>query len=296
MNSEQYFKKLIKNHLYPVKIRLVLFQRLTSVFQNKIKSFASFIIFMLGVMTFLVAQPKVPDRPNPPRLVNDFAGVFTPDEIGRLESEVDAYSDSSSNQIVILSVRSLGDYAIEDWALEVGRKWGVGFKQKNNGVVIIISQEPRKINISPGYGLEGALPDLLCKRIEQQDMVPAFKEGRFYDGMHNAITDIRTAVKGEFVNENIGKNVGSGSDVGFWIFIIILILLVIFFMYISNRSRYAQYGSRSRGFGLGPNIFFGGGGSIFGGGNSDSGGDSGGGSFGGFGGGDFGGGGASSDW
>ena len=277
---------------------MIFFRLHITVFQNKIKSFSSFILFMLCAITFLVAQPKVPDRPNPPRLVNDFAGVFTPDEANRLETELDAYNDSSSNQIAIVTVKSLGDYAIEDWALEIGRKWGLGFKQKNNGVVILISQEPRKINISPGYGLEGALPDLLCKRIEAQDIVPAFKEQRYYDGIHNAITHIRSAIKGEFVNENYGKDTSSSSDVGFWIFIIFLVLMALFFMYISNRSRYAQYGSSNRGLGSG--IFFGGfgGGGNSGGWGGGGGGESGGGGggFGGFGGGDFGGGGASSDW
>ena len=263
-----------------------------------IKSFSSFVFFILATATLLVAQPKVPDRPNPPRLVNDFAGMFTPDEINRLETEVDAYSDSSSNQIAVVTVKDLGDYAIEDWALEIGRKWGIGAKQKNNGVVILVSQNPRKINISPGYGLEGALPDLICKRIEVQQIVPAFKENRYFDGIHDAITAIRARVKGEFVNENLGKDANS-SDLGFWLFIIFLVIMVVVFMYISNRSRYAQYGSSNRGLSSGPGfIWFGGGGggnnSGGWGGGGGGGGDSGG--FGGFGGGSFGGGGASSDW
>lgn len=264
-----------------------------------IKSFSSIIFLVFCSLTLLVAQPKVPDRPNPPRLVNDFAGILSADETARLETELSTYNDSSSNQIAVISVKSLGDYAIEDWALEIGRKWGIGFKQKNNGVVILISQEPRKINISPGYGLEGALPDLRCKSIEQLQMVPAFKEGRYFDGIHDAVTAIRASIKGEFVNENYGKDKGSGSDVGFWLFIIFLIVMVLVFMYISNRSSYAQYGSGKRGLGGGPGfIWFGGGGggnSGGGWGSGGGGGDSGGG-FGGFGGGSFGGGGASSDW
>ncbi len=259
-----------------------------------IKSFSSIIFFILGTLTLLMAQPKVPDRPNPPRLVNDFAGMLTVDETLRLETELSAYNDSSSNQIAIVTVKNLGDYAIEDWALEIGRKWGIGFKQKNNGVVILISQEPRKVNISPGYGLEGALPDLRCKSIEQLQMVPAFKEGRYYDGIHDAFTAIRSYIKGEFVNENYGKDTGSG-DTGFWLFIIFLIVMVLVFMYMSNSSRYAQYGSGNRGLGFPGFIFFGGGDKSSGGGWGGGGGDSGGG-FGGFGGGSFGGGGASSDW
>lgn len=253
-----------------------------------------FLFILLSVSGFILrGQPSVPDRPYPQRLVNDFAGMLSVDERNRLEKDLVMYDDSSSNQIAIITIQTLGDYPIEEWALEIGRKWGVGSKTKNNGVVIIVSLEPRKINISPGYGLEGALPDVTCKRIISNEMAPSFKAGQYYEGLSKAIKAIRAAAKGEYVNETPQS---TGSDDAFWPFIIFLIVIMIVFYIISrNRNRATYYGPRRKrhyndtGGGW---IYWGGGsGSGWGGGDSDSGGG-----FGGFGGGDFGGGGASGDW
>ena len=262
---------------------------------NKYRSIL--IVFALFISSILRGQPQVPDRPYPQKLVNDMAGLLNVDERNRLERDLVMYDDSSSNQIAIITIKSLGDYAIEDWALEIGRKWGVGRKAKNNGVLILVSLEPRKINISPGYGLEGALPDITCKRIISNEITPSFKTGQYYEGLANGIKAIRSAAKGEYVNENPRQGQGE-SDSGFWVFIIILIIIMIVFAIInSNRNRASYYGpNRKRHYdnGGGGWIFWGGGGgSGWGGGSGGS--DSGGG-FGGFGGGDFGGGGASGDW
>lgn len=239
----------------------------------------------------------MPDRPYPPQLVNDFAGILSADEQKRLERELVSYDDSSSTQIAVVTVKSLGDYAIEDWALEIGRKWGVGRKSKNNGVVILVSLEPRRINISPGYGLEGALPDITCKRIITNYITPKFKEGNFYTGLMDGIRAIRAAVKGEFKNEDYGKGDG---DFPLWVFWLLLILLIIFIIVMMRaRRHFEEYGTGRRRYrdSGGPVIWWGSGGGWSGGGGSWGGGDSdSGGGFGGFGGGDFGGGGASGDW
>jgi uncharacterized protein len=254
-----------------------------------------FSIFLVAVI--LRGQPSVPDRPNPPRLVNDFAGLLSADENRQLERELVSYNDSSSNQMAVVTLKSLGDYAIEDYALEMGRKWGVGRKAKNNGVLIIVSVDPRKINISPGYGLEGALPDLLCKRIITNEITPSFKQGQYYLGLSNGVKSIRSAAKGEYVNEDKGKNSG-GDDFSFWLFIILFGIILLFIIISSNRNRASYYGpNRRRHYdnGGGGWIFWNGGGSSSGGsdwGRNEGSDDT----FGGFGGGDFGGGGASGDW
>ncbi len=258
---------------------------------NKFRSLIVFFILFIGVI--LRGQPPVPDRPYPQKLVNDIAGLLSVEDRNRLERELVVYNDSSSNQIAIITIKSLGDYAIEDWALEIGRKWGVGRKAKNNGVVILVSLEPRKINISPGYGLEGALPDITCKRIITNEMAPSFKAGQYYEGLSNAIKAIRAASKGEYVNES--PQSGESED-GFWIFIVVLIIIIIVFIFIANNKNKATYygPNRKKHYDNGGGwIFWGGGGGSGwgGGGGSDSGGG-----FSGFGGGDFGGGGASGDW
>jgi uncharacterized protein len=261
---------------------------------NKIKNSVLLLVALCSAL-LLRGQPQVPDRPSPPRLVNDFAGLFNAGEVADLERTLVAYDDSSSTQIAVVTLKSLGDYPIEDWALEIGRKWGVGRKQKNNGVVIIVSTEPRKINISPGYGLEGALPDITCKRIITNYIAPKFKEGKFYEGITEGVRGIRAAVKGEFVNDQSSE----GGDFPAWVFILIIIIVIALFILfiIYKQKHYAEYGRgkrRYRDHDNGGTIWWGTGGGFGGGGWS--GGDSDSGGFGGFGGGDFGGGGASGDW
>ncbi len=261
-----------------------------------------FLLFTLSIGSILRGQPTIPNRSSPPKLVNDYANLMSMDDQMRLERQLSAYNDSTSTQIAIVTIADLGDYDIFDWAIEIGKKWGVGQEQKNNGVVIIVGLAPkRKVFIATGGGVQGFLPDIICKRIIDQQIVPAFQEKRFYDGFNGAFEVIRGAAKGEHVNENYGQNTGS-SDAGFWFFIALMIAVLIFTIYMNNRrGRYAQYTSENRrygdsgggwifwgggGFGNGG---FGGGGGGFGGGDSDSG-------FGGFGGGDFDGGGAGGDW
>jgi uncharacterized protein len=261
-----------------------------------IKSYFKHILLFVALLGTLIlrGQPKVPDRPSPQRLVNDMAGLLNYNEIAQLERTLVAYNDSSSNQVAVVVVRSLGDYAIEDWALEIGRKWGIGRKAKNNGVLILISLEPRKINISPGYGLEGSLPDILCKRIISNEITPAFKQQQYYVGLDKGVKAIQKATRNEYKIEDSDKQSDSGGSIVFFIIIAIFIIIILFSIFQKN-SRYAHYGNPRRRYndngGGGGWIFWGGGGGFGGGGSSDDGGG-----FGGFGGGDFGGGGASGDW
>lgn len=253
-----------------------------------------FFFILLTFGSILRGQPPIPARSSPPRLVNDFANLLTPDEQMRLESQLVAYNDSTSTQIAIVTIADLGDYDIFDWAIEIGKKWGVGQAQKNNGVVILVGLAPkRKVFIATGGGVQGFLPDIICKRIIDQKIVPNFKEKRFYDGFNEAFQVIRGAAKGEFVNDNQGNNADGDGAFGF--FIIILVIIIIIIIIINNRrGQHAQYTSNRRSYGndSGGWIFWGGGGGFGGGGSSDSGG----GGFGGFGGGDFDGGGAGGDW
>lgn len=250
-------------------------------------------------MNILRGQPPIPAKPSPPRLVNDFANLLSADEQYRLESDLTRYFDSTSTQITVVTVADLGDYEIVDWAVEIGKKWGVGMRQKNNGVVIIVGLAPRKRTfIATGYGVEGFLPDVVCKRIVEQYINPKFREGKFYEGLNGGFQGIRRAAKGEFVNENRDK--GGDDDYLFWVFLFCMVAILFFIIWSQNarRSNGSHYGTRRRYYrdSGGGWIYWGGGGGFgggnggFGGGGSDSG------DFGGFGGGDFGGGGAGGDW
>lgn len=235
-------------------------------------------------------------KPNPPRLVNDFAGALTPEQRDALERKLVAYDDSTSNQIAIVTVNSVGDLSIDDVALEILRQWGVGGQAgKDNGVVVLAAIQDRKIWIATGYGLEGSVPDITAKNIVENDIVPAFREGNYYRGFDNATSSIIRAAAGEYKAPANYRNrsTGGGLSLGKIIFAIIIIIVVMNMF--GGGGRGGGFMSRRgyRGFG-GPVFFpgsFGGGGGGFGGGFGG-----GGGGFGGFGGGSGGGGGAGGNW
>ncbi|MEO6548838.1 MAG: TPM domain-containing protein [Ferruginibacter sp.] len=235
--------------------------------------------------------------PNPPRLVNDYANILTADQREALEAKLYQFDDSTTNQVTVVIVPHLDGQDVADAAIELGRNWGVGGKDNNNGVVLLISVEDRKLNISPGYGLEKALPDITCQQIIKNIIVPNFKGSDYYRGIDEGTNAIIQATKGEFKapeNYNQGGN-GVPSGIIKIIFFIIIIVIVL-----ALRSGGGRGGgslmSRSGAmpFILGNllgNMSRGGGGGFSGGGG---GGSSGG--FGGFGGGSFGGGGSSGSW
>ena len=238
----------------------------------------------------------IPDKPNPPRLVNDFVGILSSTEKAQLEQKLRTYNDSTSTQITIVIVKTTEPYPIGDFAFQVGRKWGVGQAGKNNGLILAWATQTRKIFIAPGYGLEGAIPDAIAKRIITNTIAPAFKQEQYYQGLDDATTEIIRRASGEYkADPDTSSDEGSGS----FIFIVLIGIIIVFIIIRRNRGGGSN---NSRGGGWGGPLFFptstysgwggSGGGSSWGGGG---GGGSGGG-FGGFGGGSFGGGGAGGDY
>jgi uncharacterized protein len=246
-------------------------------------------IFSLLISVCVSAQIEkaIPSRPSPPKLVNDYTGTLTGPQIEALESKLVAYDDSSSNQIVVVIMNTTGDYTVNDIAFQIGRQWGVGNKDKNNGIVVLVAKDDRKMTIQVGYGLEGALPDVTAKRIIENEITPNFKENNYYRGLDDGTEAIIKATRGEYkAPDNYGNKKKKGVSISTIIFIII-ILIVIFSGAGPGGGTYVSRG----GFGG-----WSGGGGSGGGGWSGGGGSSGGGGFGGFGGGSFGGGGASGSW
>lgn len=257
------------------------------------------LFFLTG--TFCFAQ-NIPARPNPPRLVNDFANVLTPDQKAALESKLVAYDDSTSNQLVVVTVKSIGDYDVQDVALKILRDWGVGNKKTNNGIVLLASMEDHKLRIEVGYGLEGAVPDAIAKRIIENEIAPNFRAGNYYRGFDEATDAIFKAAAGEYKApegyDQRGERQGHGRGSSIISIIVIIIVIIVIF---SSRGGGGGGGMMSRrGYrGWGPPIWFptgGGGWSGGGGGGGGWSGGGGGGGFGGFGGGSGGGGGASGSW
>jgi uncharacterized protein len=262
--------------------------------------FTSTVLLFVTSFKTAVAQ-DFPEKPNPPRLVNDYAGILEPGQVSSLERTLDAFNDSTSTQISIVIVKSLHGYDISDYAQRLGQKWGIGQKQLDNGVLILVKPKQPDSNgqvfIAQGYGLEPVLPDLTCAQIVDNDILPAFRQGDYYKGLSNAVTTIMGITRGEFTAQQYGQKVKKHSanhvPLGLIIFIVFIIIMLI---------------SRGGGGSNGRNISSGGLpfwmllGMMNSGRGSHSGswggfsGGGGGGGFGGFGGGSFGGGGAGGSW
>lgn len=254
-----------------------------------------FIVLTLLLFTGLHAFGKekiFPDKPHPPRLVNDLAGMMSRDEQIQLEIKLQEFEKQTSNEITIVTIRSLGSYDIADYATRLGKEWGVGKSGKNNGVVILASLEEQKINISVGKGLEGVLTDLQSGRIIRNEMAPSFKAKFYYQGFSKAADAVIAVTKGEYKADQHekGKRLPLTAIV-----IIVIVIIFIAKMFGGGGGRGGGKYMSGRGFGdLATGMLLG---NLLGGGRGGGGwGGGGGGGFGGFGGGDFGGGGASGDW
>ena len=224
------------------------------------------------------------------KLVNDFTNTLTPDQQQALEKKLVAFDDSTSTQIAVVIIPTLDGNEIADYNVKLYRAWGVGGKEKSNGAVLLIAKGDRKLNITTGYGLEGALPDITCKQIIEDIIVPKFKGDDYYRGIEEGTDAMIQAVKGEYKAPADYHKKSSGSSVLRIVFIIIMI--VIFLAVGGGRGgRGGSFMSR-RGFAawtIGNMLSGSGGGGGWGGGGSSGG-------FGGFGGGSSGGGGASGSW
>ncbi len=277
-------------------------------FQTKfIRALFSSLMFLLSFGLANADDKNYPERPNPPRLVNDFAGILSADNKRELEVYLEDYARATSNQITIVTISSLQGIDILDYSHQLFGKWGLGDKEKNNGLLILLAMDngegKKKASIQVGNGLQGAIPDITCNDIIEQQMIPQFKNGNYYQGLKDASGKIMKLAAGEYHSDRKfteedrrghGKK-KNGIGTGFIILLIIIALV----------SRINRGGGRGGGGGGGwvdfaSGMLLGnmmgrgwgnGGGSSGGGGSWDGVGD-----FGGFGGGSSDGGGASGDW
>ena len=193
------------------------------------------LLLLASLMLAFSAYSQIPSKPNPYRLINDFAGIFTSAQIEDLESIARNFRDSTSNEICIVTVKDLGDYDRSQFAYEIGQTWGVGDKKFDNGVVLLIVPKSKSANgqvfIATGYGLEGALPDIECSNIIRQILIPSFQRNDYYTGTRQALLKIGQIASGEY-NEAIDED-NDISDIGIFIAIIfwIIIIIIIYFIF-----------------------------------------------------------------
>jgi len=222
------------------------------------------------------------------RRVTDQTGILSPSEQARLEENLMAFENETSNQIAVLIVNSLEGEAIEQYSIDVVDKWKLGTASKDNGVLLLVAVQDRQVRIEVGYGLEGALTDLISSQIIRTVIAPEFRKGNYYAGIDQATRAIMLATKNEYKADPRQQKQYSEERAKSLASLVFFIIFILFFIGGGRRGRRSLLRA----------LFFA---SMFsgrGGGGWRSGGGFGGGGFGGFsgGGGGFGGGGSSGGW
>lgn len=274
----------------------------------EMRSFKSVSNYSLAVLWFWLLLPfhlaaAIPPPPSPPTLVTDFAGLLSGGQRMSLEMKLSEYDAMHGTQIAIVTINDLGGMEPADFADQLGEAWGVGRAGKENGVLILVNPgedgQRGNVHIAIGYGLEGVIPDITARQIVDREILPSFREGRFFDGLDQATNVLMQLAAGEFPAEEYNQ-AEEPSVIG--LMITVFIILMVFFLLSQKRS--AHY-SPGKGIPFWTWLWLmsnankgskGSWGDFSGGRGSFGGGSFGGGGFGGFGGGRFGGGGAGGSW
>ncbi len=266
--------------------------------KNRPMSISFRLLLLFSFLSTSLSAQEFPEKPDPPKLVNDFAHMLSAQETDALERKLVAYNDSSTTQIAIVTVADLQGYDKADYAQRLAEKWGIGQKGENNGILILVkpktSESTGQVFIAPGYGLEGVVPDMVCSQIVDNEIIPAFKMGEYYKGLDKATSTLMSLASGEFPADQYGKSKKSDLSGLFPFIIFIIVLIIIMFIRSSGGSNQKHISRSGLPFWMllsmmnsGRNSHNGSWGGFSGGG---------GGGFGGFGGGSFGGGGAGGSW
>lgn len=257
------------------------------------KKLFTILLLLLVAFTTVNAQDCLLEKAPVQNLVQDYADVMSDNEEAGLRQALMAFNDTTSTQILIVTVTDLCGYDKAAFTYTLGEKWGVGTDGKDNGVVIMV--KPKEIDgrgevfIAPGYGIEGVLPDAIAKRIVELEMIPHFKQRDYYGGIASAATTVMEITGGEYSADEYAKSAGVKSLLPFLGIIFIFIIMMI------------KKGGQTRRYAATNNLGFWAALSLMNASSRSHGGSfgdfgSGGGSFGGFGGGSFGGGGAGGSW
>ena len=254
----------------------------------------SMLMALAVLCAFVVPASAEPNYPNLAGRITDEAGLLTASDKADIESQLAALEQTSTDQLAVVTVKSLDGYSIEDYGIGLARKWGIGQKGKDNGVLLIVAPNDRKVRIEVGRRLEPMMTDTMSTLIIENAILPKFRRGDFAGGIKDAVRDIKTVLLGDA--EEVKRRAQGGrtpqNDPTVMIHIVIWLLILAFIIWINYRNMQAV-GPGTPGRRGGVIIVPGGsgnwGGGWSGGGSSGDGGWSGGG-------GDFGGGGASGGW
>ncbi|ABQ47787.1 MAG: Uncharacterized protein XD64_0990 [Thermotoga sp. 47_83] len=228
------------------------------------------ILTALFVLLFSVEFPA----PTPYKYVNDYVGVLDSETVEKIVAVGKELEKKTTAQVVVVVVPSLSGLTVEEYANRLFREWGIGQKEKNNGVLLLVAMSDRKVRIEVGYGLEGAIPDGKAGRILDEYVIPYFKEGEYDKGIYYGYLAIAKEVAREYGVEITGTSdlPERGTDIS-GLSIIIIVIAFIIFSSIMGRGGYWYRGPRFPGGFGGPRGGSGGSGG-FGGGSSGGGGAS----------------------
>ncbi len=257
-----------------------------------------FIAILLAQITF--SQFTIPVKPKLQTSVYDYANLLTSEQKSALESKLIQYSDSTSTQIVVVTVETINGEDIGILTPKWAQEWGIGQAKEDNGVLMLLANKERKIWIAPGYGVEHKLTAGITGELTRNIIIPEFKKGDFYGGLDKGSDAIFKVLKGTYKNKKTPKSENDGIPTFAIVFIIFIVLMIIF-------SKKDKSGGDNKGKGLRNNstgidiltaiLLSSAGRGGFGGGSFGGGSSGGGGGFGGgFGGGGFSGGGAGGGW
>jgi uncharacterized protein len=257
-----------------------------------------FLICLLAGLSLICDSSAEPSFPALTGRVVDQAQILDAAARTRIESKLEQLESKTGNQLVVVTLRSLQGYDISDYGYRLGRSWGIGQKGKNNGAILLVAPNERKVRIEVGYGLEGTVTDAVSRLIIENAILPRFRTGDFAGGIERGVDDLVLLLSGnaeDFKRRAAEQERPSGTS-GAASFAFVILLFVIWFVFFVRRSQRSSYAGRQS-----PPFWIPTGGGRYrdgwpGGGGWSSGGS--GGSGGGFsgGGGSFGGGGASGSW
>lgn len=198
-------------------------------------------ILTLGFVLTSYGQFDVPEKPNVQTSVYDYINLFSKNERQYFEDKLITYSDTTSTQIVIITIATTNGENINYLGANWGEKWGIGQAREDNGILILLAQDDRRIAINTGYGVEHLLTDALSKRIIEQDIIPLFKKGNYIEGLDRGVDAIFKILTGEYQNKNSSK--ASEIPLKFVFIVIIIILMIVFLVFRNNQGK--KNGARS---------------------------------------------------
>lgn len=199
------------------------------------------LVIFLGVLFVQIAHAQrsrsVASQDKIKTYVTDKTGTLTSTQLKSLESKLAAFEKETSNQLVVWMEPSLDGNSVEDRSYDLAEQNGIGQKDKNNGVLLYIAKNDRKLRIEVGYGLEGALTDALSSQIIRKEITPQFKKGNFFEGINAGVDAIIQATKGEYTaeEESSDEPLGGICCIPFPVIVFLVIFLFVFIIPIFNR-------------------------------------------------------------